>query len=339
MNVNTNTINNNVISCRDLELPFNEALLTANEKLFIEKGWDGEACLKTALRFEDVVAVHDGEFHSDEVLSLALLVVFAGLDPEQRMRTRDPKKLMDADLRVDVGEGLLDHHGARATTGVAACSRVFALLRNTGVFRKLALSTRAVDALVDLVDRVAAVDTGDPNAEGHWIIDMVQTFNRATTVITGEDFFDRAVAAVVDALQCIIGIADAEAIATNAALDAIVAADGDAVVAFPAEARAAKCKELLWKHAKDCVYYVSPESPDDWRILCAAAPEVSPADGKAFAFSSRRLIPERFRGLRGEQLSEVTGIDGGIFSHAAGFIAGFKTREAAIHFAVLCLRD
>lgn len=338
MNTNINA-NTNIISCRDLNLPFDEALLTEREKLFIEKGWDGEACLKTSLRSEDVVAVHSGEFHSDEVLSLALLIIFAGLDLDQRMRTRDPQKLMDADLRVDVGEGLLDHHGARAVAGVAACSRVFVLLRNSGAFQRFALSPKAIDALVDLVDRVAAVDTGNPAAEGHWIIDMVQTFNRATTVMAGEDFFDRAVEAVVDALQCIIGIAEAEELATNAALDAIEAADGDAVVVFPAEARAAKCKELLHLHAPNCVYYVSPENPEDWRILCAAAPEVSPADGKAFVFSSRRLIPEKFRGLRGEQLTDVTGIAGGIFSHAAGFIAGFKTREAAVAFARLCLKD
>lgn len=40
------------------------------------------------------------------------------------------------------------------------------------------------------------------------------------------------------------------------------------------------------------------------------------------SFENRKALPEAWRGLRDEKLSEVSGIDGGIFVHASGFIGG-----------------
>lgn len=40
------------------------------------------------------------------------------------------------------------------------------------------------------------------------------------------------------------------------------------------------------------------------------------------SFESRKALPEAWRGLRDEELSKATSIDGGIFVHASGFIGG-----------------
>jgi len=62
-------------------------------------------------------------------------------------------------------------------------------------------------------------------------------------------------------------------------------------------------------------YVVYPdETAGAWRIQ---AVPVSPD-----SFESRKPLPEAWRGLRDEKLSEVSGIDGGIFVHASGFIGG-----------------
>lgn len=63
------------------------------------------------------------------------------------------------------------------------------------------------------------------------------------------------------------------------------------------------------------VYVVYPdETAGTWRIQ---AVPVSPD-----SFESRKALPEAWRGLRDEKLSEASGIDGGIFVHASGFIGG-----------------
>jgi len=44
-------------------------------------------------------------------------------------------------------------------------------------------------------------------------------------------------------------------------------------------------------------------------------------------------MPEPWRGVRDEKLSEVTGIPGCVFCHAAGFIGGNDTYEGALEMA------
>jgi len=67
------------------------------------------------------------------------------------------------------------------------------------------------------------------------------------------------------------------------------------------------------------------ETAGAWRVQ---AVPVSPD-----SFESRKPLPEAWRGLRDEKLSEVSGIDGGIFVHASGFIGGNKTKDGALALA------
>ena len=61
----------------------------------------------------------------------------------------------------------------------------------------------------------------------------------------------------------------------------------------------------------------------NWRVQ---AVPVSPE-----SFESRKALPEAWRGLRDEELSRVSGIEGGIFVHASGFIGGE-------FLSVICIR-
>jgi len=74
------------------------------------------------------------------------------------------------------------------------------------------------------------------------------------------------------------------------------------------------------------IYIVYPdESSQNWRVQ---AVPVSPE-----SFESRKALPEAWRGLRDDELSKLSGIDGCIFIHASGFIGGNKTREGAVQLA------
>lgn len=66
-----------------------------------------------------------------------------------------------------------------------------------------------------------------------------------------------------------------------------------------------------------------------WRIQA-----VSAAPG---SFESRKALPEAWRGLRDEALSEATGVPGCVFIHASGFIGGAATKEGVLALARLAL--
>jgi len=75
------------------------------------------------------------------------------------------------------------------------------------------------------------------------------------------------------------------------------------------------------------LYALWSEGPEKtgWRIQCVPVSKDS--------FESRKPLPEAWRGVRDDALSEVSGIPGGVFVHASGFIGGNKTFEGALEMA------
>lgn len=80
------------------------------------------------------------------------------------------------------------------------------------------------------------------------------------------------------------------------------------------------------------VLYAESEAPDaKWRIQAVAVSSQS--------FELRKPLPEQWRGLRDDVLSEVTRLDGCVFVHASGFIGGNKTRGGALEMARRAVED
>lgn len=78
------------------------------------------------------------------------------------------------------------------------------------------------------------------------------------------------------------------------------------------------------------VLYAESSAPGaKWRIQCVPVSKDS--------FQSRKPLPEAWRGSRDQELDGLTGIDGGVFVHAAGFIGGNKTFEGAKAMALKAL--
>jgi uncharacterized UPF0160 family protein len=77
------------------------------------------------------------------------------------------------------------------------------------------------------------------------------------------------------------------------------------------------------------LYVLFPEnSAEDskWRIR-----SVSVARG---SFKNRKDLPDAWKGIRDQQLSEVSGIPGCVFVHASGFIGGNETYDGALQMAI-----
>ncbi|KAF5390255.1 hypothetical protein D9757_002911 [Collybiopsis confluens] len=77
-------------------------------------------------------------------------------------------------------------------------------------------------------------------------------------------------------------------------------------------------------------YVIYPDdNSGDWRVQAVSVEPES--------FESRKALPEKWRGLRDDVLSERTGIAGGVFVHASGFIGGNRTKDGALQMAKIAL--
>jgi uncharacterized UPF0160 family protein len=97
---------------------------------------------------------------------------------------------------------------------------------------------------------------------------------------------------------------------------------------YSLEATAAKAQSLSPKDAQ-VLYVLFPENGDEntkWRVRAVSV--------EGGGFDNRKDLPDAWKGLRDEELSKVSGVDGGVFIHAGGFIGGNKTFEGALAMAV-----
>ncbi|KAK5104855.1 hypothetical protein LTR62_002772 [Meristemomyces frigidus] len=67
------------------------------------------------------------------------------------------------------------------------------------------------------------------------------------------------------------------------------------------------------------------EANSKWRIRAVSLEPGS--------FENRKGLPEKWRGVRDQELSEVSGVPGCVFVHASGFIGGNATYEGAMEMA------
>ena len=72
-------------------------------------------------------------------------------------------------------------------------------------------------------------------------------------------------------------------------------------------------------------YVLFPDSNGAYRVQCV------PIDPSSF--TNRKSLPEPWRGVRDQALSDLSGIPGCIFVHAGGFIGGNATRDGALEMA------
>ncbi|KAJ1667703.1 hypothetical protein IW140_001239 [Coemansia sp. RSA 1813] len=78
-------------------------------------------------------------------------------------------------------------------------------------------------------------------------------------------------------------------------------------------------------NAAKLIYVLYPDTSNNWRVQAISE--------KPGSFTSRHALPEAWRGIRDDELSERSGIEGCIFVHQSGFIGGNKTRDGALALA------
>jgi len=286
---------------------------------------------------DKTIVTHNGNFHADDVFSVAALKnIFPGF---KLIRTRDADVIATADIVIDVGgeydaqTGRFDHHqrgGAGARDNGIPFSSFGLIWQKYGLAicqGKQAVAD-AVDA--DLVSTIDAVDCGyvEGVPQGISLSQTISMFN--PTWQENGDFdrsFDEAVDFAGRILARFIAAADGGISARDIVATAIENAQDPRVIVLE--------KYTPWKrtvHAlsKQALYMIYPSQTGQWRIQTVP---VEPG-----SFDDRKPLPQAWAGLSGDELKAVTGIDDAMFCHNGLFIAGAESFDSTMKMAEIALQ-
>ena len=93
---------------------------------------------------------------------------------------------------------------------------------------------------------------------------------------------------------------------------------------------------------KDHLYTIEAENNVEGEVLYVLYPGTGPGEQpwriqavglSSGSFESRKPLPEKWRGVRDQDLSDLSGIKGCVFVHASGFIGANATKDGALEMA------
>lgn len=284
----------------------------------------------------EVVRIHNGIFHSDDVMIVAILNIL-GYHPRV-IRSREE---IPADLTFDVGglyspnDGLFDHH----QQGEKPCWILEGHEIPMSSFGQLIWSIRFYAAddypygwgklLEWSITNVCAPDNGVQMFDG----EGVDTFASVISGFNAEDAFgeeqevafQEAVAFATGFLKRKLSFWERQGRFATSVLSAAKEADNG--VMFLEEG--GPWRETVTAHSEDFegISLIVFPSGLEWRVQTLPDPQDSSP------FSMKAPSPKGWRGLRGNDLEVVSGVSGAGFAHPGGFIAGANTKESALALA------
>ncbi len=286
---------------------------------------------------DKTIATHNGNFHADDVFSIAAL---KQLFPSFKLiRTRDLELIAKADIVLDVGgeydadADRFDHHqrdgAGERENGIPYSS--FGL-----IWQKYGLEicdgnqkvANAVDA--GLVSTIDADDCGyGERAEGISLSRTISMFNPSWQEESDFDAgFDEAVEFASRLLTRFIASASAGISAKSIVTEAIEGAEDPRVIVLE---KYTPWKKTVLKLSEEALYMIYPSQTGQWRIQTVPVEQGS--------FDNRKPLPKEWAGLSGEELKEATGIDDAMFCHNGLFIAGAESFESTMKMASIALND
>jgi uncharacterized UPF0160 family protein len=286
---------------------------------------------------DKTIVTHNGNFHADDVFSVAALKqIFPSFN---LVRTRDLALIAKADIVIDVGgeydaeAGRFDHHqrggAGERENGIPYSS--FGL-----IWKKYGLEicqgneevANAVDAA--LVSTIDAIDCGHVEGiyDGISLSQTISMFNPTWQEDSHFDScFDEAVEFADRILKRFIASASGGISAKTIVAKAIENAQDPRVIVLQ--------KYTPWKRtvhalAEKALYIVYPSQTGQWRIQTVP---VEPG-----SFEDRKPLPSSWAGLSDKDLQQVTGIDDAMFCHNGLFIAGAESFESTMKMATIALQ-
>lgn len=309
------------------------------------------------------IGTHSGSFHADEALAVYMLKLLPIYKDATVVRSRDNAVLDKCDIVVDVGgkyepPKYFDHHQREFTTTFSDKHDTTKLSSAGLVYKhfgrevlaqilKVAQDNEVVEAIYDRVydSFIEPVDAYDNGVNPH---DTPARFNTHSTTLRAvvgnlnplwtEDDSDAAFDAQFVKASEVMGMAFElevrnQGLSWYPARDLVKKAFEERTKWDPKGRLLVFESYVPWNsHVHDLekahdaeIIYVIYKSADSTRVQAVPVFKGS--------FESRKALPQPWRGLRDEALSEASGIPGGVFVHASGFIGGNKTFDGALELA------
>ncbi|MEL0628625.1 MYG1 family protein [Psychromonas aquatilis] len=282
------------------------------------------------------IATHNGNFHADDVFSIAALKY---IFPEFNLvRTRNLEIINNADLVIDVGgeydpeKGRFDHHqrgGAGQRENGIPYSSFGLIWQKYGL--EICENDENVAQSIDngLVSTIDAIDCGHVEgvSQGISLSQTISMFNPTWQEESNFDrCFDEAVEFASRVLARFIAAASGGINAKALVAEAIEKAQDPRVIVLD--------KYIPWKrtvHAlsEQALYMVYPSTTGQWRIQTVP---VEPG-----SFEDRKSLPAPWAGLSDQALKDVTQLDDAMFCHNGLFIAGAESFESTMKMAAMAL--
>ena len=285
---------------------------------------------------DKTIATHNGNFHADDVFSVAAI---KSLFPDfSLIRTRDLELIGKADIVIDVGgeydpdAGRFDHHqrgGAGERENGIPYSSFGLIWKKYGV--EICQGSQDVASSVDagLVSTIDAIDCGHVKgvSTGISLSHTISMFNPTWQEDSHFDScFDEAVDFASRVLTRFIATANGGISAKSIVAKAIEDAEDPRVIVLE---QYTPWKRTVHALSEEALYMVYPAQSGAWRIQTVP---VEPG-----SFEDRKSLPKPWAGLSDESLQEVTGIDDAMFCHNGLFIAGAKSFESIMKMAAMAL--
>ena len=261
-------------------------------------------------KFEDllkqkIVAVHDGPFHSDEVLCLALLRMLGYKGGYIRSRQKSIlEKYVGIDVQDSATGSQFDHHGDAAEFGVCALTKLWNWIEPQIHSEQ---SARFGTSMHYAFQAVADSDSGakEPKLCNN-MFDWIRIMN---------DGSDAMFACSVQMAERILSSAWAKAGEWAATLKAAEVAlknaqEHNGVPVFCQ--KFAQAKEALYRLGCRIPFFVSP-SGDGWAIIQCAPPDLPYSSHSGFC-----PLPKAWAGLRDEEFQKISGYKSARFGFNPG---------------------
>jgi len=287
---------------------------------------------------DKTIVTHNGNFHADDVFSVAALkCIFPSV---KLIRTRDSALISKADIVVDVGgvhdvdTDRFDHHqrgGAGERENGIPFSSFGLIWQKYGV--EICQGNQDVANALDagLVSTIDAIDCGHVEGVSHGISlsQTISMFNPTWQEDSHFDAcFDEAVEFASRVLTRFIASANGGISAKEIVAKAIETAEDPRVIVLE---KYTPWKRTVHSLSEEALYVLYPSQTGEWRIQTVPL--------ELDSFENRKSLPKQWAGLSDKTLQEVTGIDDAMFCHNGLFIAGAESFESTMKMASIALNE
>ncbi|MBS3084829.1 MYG1 family protein [Candidatus Pacearchaeota archaeon] len=284
-----------------------------------------------------IVATHDGKFHPDEVFSIAILKF---IYPDLKvLRTRDEKKLKEADIRIDIGRKYdpktndFDHHqidfNLKRENGIpyASCGLVW-----KSFWDKLVSSKKAYKFIDEKL--IQFIDAGDNafktfETKIGFVYDLFELIDSLNPEWTEElDYdgqFEKALNLAKSVLERELVHADSFEKSGNLIKESLEKSNGEFIILDKIG--------IPWKAfivGKTKIKFVIYPSEEIWASTGVPV--------KVGSFERDVSFPKDWGGKENEDLEKSSGVKGALFCHKERFIVAAKTKEAVIKLTQIALK-